>query len=137
MRRRAGFTFIELLTVVLFIGILAAMAVPRFRDFKTRAYLASMKSDLANLRIAEEEHWALHQVYATDTAALGMRITTKVNIAITSADVVGGYTAIATHLNVPGQQCVTAMGAESAPRQPGSIVCGASSSSVTVVPSTP
>ena len=40
MRRRAGFTFIELLTVVLFIGLLAAMAVPRFREFKNRAYLA-------------------------------------------------------------------------------------------------
>jgi len=135
MRRRAGFTFIELLTVVLFIGILASMAVPRFRDFKTRAYLASMKSDLANLRIAEEEHWAVHQVYATDTASLGMRITTKVNIAITSADVIGGYTAIATHLNVPGQQCIPGMGAESAPRQPGSIVCGPSSTAS--IPSTP
>ena len=137
MRRRAGFTFIELLMVMLFIGILAAMAVPRFREFKTRAYLGAMQSDLGNLRIAQEEYWAEHNVYVTDTAALGMRITSKVNIALTSVDVIGGYTAIATHDNVPGHQCVTAMGAEAAPREPGSIVCGPATAVVTSSPSTP
>ena len=123
MRRRAGFTFIELLTVVLFIGLLAAMAVPKFRQFKERAYLATMKSDLANLRIAQEEYWAQHQVYSTDTTGMGVRVTSQVTIALSSANVVGGYTAIATHSNVPGIQCITAMGAEAAPREPGSIVC--------------
>ena len=127
MRRRAGFTFIELLTVVLFIGLLAAMAVPRFREFKNRAYLASMQSDLGNLRIAQEEYWAQHSSYSTDTTALGVRITSHVNIAISSADITGGYTAIATHSNAPGKQCITGMGAEAAPREPGAIICGVSS----------
>ena len=137
MRRRAGFTFVELMVVVLFLGILASMAVPRFREFKTRAYLATMQSDLGNLRIAQEEYWAQHAAYATDTAALGVRITANVNVAISSANLVGGYTAIATHSNVPGRQCVTAMGAEAAPREPGSIICGAAASAPSTIPSVP
>jgi Tfp pilus assembly protein PilE len=134
MRRRTGFTFIELLTVVLFLAILAAMAIPRFREFKTRAYLASMQNDLGNLRIAQEEYWAQHQVYSTDTTGMGVRITSHVNVTLSSADVIGGYTAIATHANVPGQQCITGMGAEAAPREPGSIVCGPTSSSMSTTP---
>ena len=134
MRRRAGFTFVELMVVVLFLGILASTAVPRFREFKTRAYLATMQSDLGNLRIAQEEYWAQHATYATDTAALGVRITANVNVAISSADLIGGYTAIATHSNAPGRQCVTAMGAEAAPREPGAIFCGAAPSAPSTIP---
>ena len=129
MTRRKGFTFVELLVVMLFIGALSSMAVPRFREYKTRAYIAAMESDLGNLRIAQEAYWAEHMVYATDTVGLDFRRTSNVSVQITSADVVGGYTAVATHANVPGHQCRTAMGAEAAPRQPGAISCGAASSS--------
>jgi prepilin-type N-terminal cleavage/methylation domain-containing protein len=111
MTRRKGFTFVELLVVMLFIGALSSMAVPRFREYKTRAFVAAMESDLGNLRIAQEAHWAEN------------RRTVNVSLQITSQDVLGGYTAVATHANVPGRQCLTAMGAEAAPREPGSISC--------------
>jgi prepilin-type N-terminal cleavage/methylation domain-containing protein len=137
MNRRRGFTFVELLVVMLFIGALSAMAVPRFREYKTRALLATMQSDLANLRIAEESYWAEHQVYVTDTSSLDFRRTSQVQITISSQDVIGGYTAVATHSNVPGQQCITAMGAEAAPREPGAISCGAISSGSSAIPATP
>ena len=137
MKRRPGFTFIELLMVMLFISALAALAVPRFREYKTRAYIASMQSDLANLRIAEESYWAEHQKYVTDTTALDFRRTSHVQITITSQDVIGGYTAVATHNNVPGQQCTTAMGAEAAPREPGRVFCGAASTGSGAIPATP
>jgi type IV pilus assembly protein PilA len=123
MTRRKGFTFVELLVVMLFIGALSSMAVPRFREYKTRAFVAAMESDLGNLRIAQEAHWAENQRYATDTTALEFRRTVNVSLQITSQDVLGGYTAVATHANVPGRQCLTAMGAEAAPREPGSISC--------------
>ena len=137
MNRRKGFTFVELLVVMLFLGALSTLAVPRFREYKTRAFISAMQSDLANLRIAEESYWAEHQRYATDTSALEFRITSQVQITITSKDILGGYTAKATHLNVPGRECTTAMGAEAAPREPGAVICAASSSGSGSIPSTP
>jgi len=49
-----GFTLIELLIVVVIIGILAAIAIPKFANPKEKAYLASMKTDVRNLVTAEE-----------------------------------------------------------------------------------
>jgi prepilin-type N-terminal cleavage/methylation domain-containing protein len=137
MNRRRGFTFVELLVVMILLGALSSMAVPRFREYKTRAYVAAMQSDLGNLKIAQEEFWAENMKYSTDTTSLEVRITTNVAIAISSQDVIGGYTAIATHNNVPGRQCETAMGREAAPKEPGAIVCGPASSSPSTVPSSP
>lgn len=139
MKRRTGFTFAELMVVMFFIGALSAMAVPRFREYKTRAFIAAMESDLGNLRIAQESHWAEHQQYATDTASLELRVTANVRLAITSKDIIGGYTAVATHDNVPGRQCSTAMGAEAAPLEPGSINCiaGGGGGGSSTIPSTP
>jgi prepilin-type N-terminal cleavage/methylation domain-containing protein len=129
MKRRKGFTIIELLTVMLLISALSAMAVPRFREYKTRALIATMRSDLGNLKIAQESYWAEHLHYATDTSGLELRFSANVAISITSKDVSGGYTAVATHSNVPTQQCQMAMGREAAPREPGQVFCGAISSS--------
>jgi len=54
MSQRRGFTLIELLIVVVIIGILAAMAIPKFMNTKGKANFAAMKSDLHNLTTAEE-----------------------------------------------------------------------------------
>ncbi len=53
-RNTKGFTLIELLIVVVIIGILAAIAIPKFAATKERAYVASMKTDLRNIVTAEE-----------------------------------------------------------------------------------
>lgn len=137
MRRRRGFTFVELLVVMALIGALSSMAVPRFREYKARAYIATMQSDLGNLKIAEESYWAEHQKYATDTSSLELRISTNVAITISSRDVIGGYTAVAKHSNVPDRQCQTAMGREAAPQEPGAVVCGPASGGSSSVPSVP
>ncbi len=55
---RKGFTLIELLIVVVIIGILAAIAIPKFANTKEKAYIASMKSDLRNFVTAEEAYFA-------------------------------------------------------------------------------
>ena len=55
---KKGFTLIELLIVVVIIGILAAIAIPKFANTKTKAYTAAMKSDLRNLVTAEESFFS-------------------------------------------------------------------------------
>src|SRR2546422_414180 len=92
---RKGFTLIELLIVVVIIGILAAIAIPKFANTKEKAYLASMKSDLRNLVTAEEAYFAdsvkytnnLSTAYATTTGVVGPTI----NV---TAD---GFTATVSH----------------------------------------
>src|SRR2546427_12950045 len=65
---RKGFTLIELLIVGVIIGILAAIAIPKFANTKEKAYLASMKSDLRNLVTAEE---AIFADSVKDTSPVG------------------------------------------------------------------
>ncbi|GMV11546.1 MAG: hypothetical protein AMXMBFR55_32800 [Gemmatimonadota bacterium] len=67
-KTRKGFTLIELLIVVVIIGILAAIAIPKFANTKEKAYLASMKSDLRNMATTEESYFADNQVYITGQA---------------------------------------------------------------------
>jgi prepilin-type N-terminal cleavage/methylation domain-containing protein len=55
---RKGFTLIELLIVVVIIGILAAIAIPKFANTKEKAYIASMKADLRNMVNAQESYFA-------------------------------------------------------------------------------
>jgi type IV pilus assembly protein PilA len=64
MSNRKGFTLIELLIVVVIIGILAAIAIPKFANTKEKAVVASMKSDLRNLVTAQEAFFSDNQNYA-------------------------------------------------------------------------
>ena len=93
---RKGFTLIELLIVVVIIGILAAIAIPKFANTKEKAYLASMKSDLRNLATAEESYFADNQTYSTDKKA--MNFSESVGVTVTVDDAKGtGWKATATH----------------------------------------
>ena len=67
--KRKGFTLIELLIVVVIIGILAAIAIPKFANTKDKAKIASMKTDLRNLVSAQEGYFADNNTYAGQTGA--------------------------------------------------------------------
>ncbi|HSC32944.1 MAG TPA: prepilin-type N-terminal cleavage/methylation domain-containing protein [Gemmatimonadaceae bacterium] len=73
---KKGFTLIELLIVVVIIGILAAIAIPKFASTKEKAYIASMKSDLKNLATSEEAYYSDKNTYSTDTTLLNFNTST-------------------------------------------------------------
>ena len=62
---KKGFTLIELLIVVVIIGILAAIAIPKFSNTKDKAKLASVKTDIRNYMTAEEAYFSDNQTYGT------------------------------------------------------------------------
>jgi type IV pilus assembly protein PilA len=57
-RSDGGFTLIELLIVVVVIGILVAIAIPKFSNSKERAIVGQMRSDLRNMVTAQEAYMA-------------------------------------------------------------------------------
>ena len=124
MRRsnRPGFTFIELLTVMIVIGLLATIGVPRIRSMKERSYQATLRSDLGALRTAQEVYFAEHQKYATNVVSLDMRLSRNVSVTIEASDPYRGWKAAARHawLNTP---CTTAAGIEAVGVESGAILC--------------
>lgn len=68
-RNEAGFTLIELLVVIAIIGILAAIAIPQFAEYRARGFDARARSDLRNVATAEEAYFADNEVYRSCTDA--------------------------------------------------------------------
>lgn len=58
-----GFTLIELLIVVAIIGILAAIAIPQFSNYRSKAYNGTAQSDLHNIRLGLEAFYGEYQKY--------------------------------------------------------------------------
>ena len=123
LRNRKGFTLIELLIVVVIIGILAAIAIPKFANTKSKAYVTAMKSDLKNMVSAAEAYFSDNNTYAGYTAPAG---SSGVTLTLGAADATG-WTATATHANAAGATCVIGVGGQTpsglAEGQPGGANC--------------
>jgi len=95
MFNRKGFTLIELLIVVVIIGILAAIAIPKFANTKEKAFVSTMKADLRNLMTAQETYYVDALAYASDVATAGASESANVTMTITLGTT--GWSATATH----------------------------------------
>ena len=62
---KKGFTLIELMVVIAIIGILSAIALPRFTDLTASAKVAQVQGNLANLRTAIGMFYAKNDIYPT------------------------------------------------------------------------
>jgi prepilin-type N-terminal cleavage/methylation domain-containing protein len=103
---RKGFTLIELLIVVVIIGILAAIAIPKFANTKQKAVVASMKSDLRNLVTAQEAFFSDNNTYATATGTVQSAtavafVPSSGNVVTMAAITAGGWNATASNPAVP------------------------------------
>ena len=119
IRARQGFTLIELLIVVVIIGILAAIAIPKFEFTKGKANVSAIKSDLRNLMSAQEAYYYDYQTYAGSLSQLSVQTSKNVVLQIYDANAMG-WSATATHPQAYPLTCgVFVAGAP--PRQPADI----------------
>ena len=83
---RKGYTLIELVIVLLVLGILSAIAIAKFVDVKEAAYLASMKADLRNFALYEQNYIMDSQgsYFSGDGTAQGFKRTPGVTISATA-----------------------------------------------------
>ena len=107
---RRGFTLIELLIVVVIIGVLAAIAVPKFQNTKGKANAASLRADLRNLVTAEEAYFYDNSAYTNSVTSLNIRVTSGVTITFGSATA-GGWSAKVTHPMAWPIECAVFFGA--------------------------
>ena len=101
---RKGFTLIELLIVVVIIGILAAIAIPKFANTKSKAYVTAMKSDLRNLVTAEEAFFSDSSYYTASLTNLKFQKSTgTIDPAVTTGS--GFWSATNAHTQLTGKTC--------------------------------
>lgn len=67
-----GFTLIELMIVVLVIGILAAVAIPAYQNYITRAARTKATQALMNLAGVEERYFYSNNTYTKTLSNLGV-----------------------------------------------------------------
>lgn len=83
--------------MIVVIGLLAALTIPKFTDLKARAYVPAQRSDLANLALLQEAHFSTSRAYAASAALVG--ITPSDGVTLTVTEVTGGgWSATTSHV---------------------------------------
>jgi len=122
---RSGFTLVEMLAVVVIIGILAAVIIPKFGSSKSKATFAAVKSDLHNLTTMEEAFFYDYQRYTSDLDSLKFTVSHGVVLTIGEATL-SGWSATAYHPDSWPHMCAIFFGS-AAPVTPatsaGTVAC--------------
>jgi prepilin-type N-terminal cleavage/methylation domain-containing protein len=103
-KRNAGFTLIELLIVVVIIGILAAIAIPKFNSTREKAFMAAVAADLRNLASQQEIYYNDNYSFTTDLTAVGFTNSEGVTVVVGEATNLG-WSATGTHAGLTAESC--------------------------------
>lgn len=120
-RRQSGFTLIELLIVVVIIGILAAIAIPKFSSTREKAFFATMKTDLKNLATMQEVYHNTHYTFSTVHTDLQFVQSEGVTVSIGEASGTG-WSAVATHVAFGTAESCAVYHGKAAPVAPATVV---------------
>jgi type IV pilus assembly protein PilE len=109
--RQTGVTLKELLTVIVILGVLSAIAVPSYRNYLIRTNRSDAKSALMQLQANQEKFYIQNNEYTDDLTTkspngLGMSELTAnryYTLAVDLDDDLQGYTATATPTAEGGQ----------------------------------
>jgi len=69
--KEKGFTLIEIMIVIAIIGIIAAIAVPNYNNYRQKALKQQVISAVRGVASLEEAHFASNQVYYAFAPATG------------------------------------------------------------------
>jgi Tfp pilus assembly protein PilE len=99
--------------LVIVMGILAAIAIPKFAATKEKAYEAAMKADLRNLAVAQQTYFTENKAYASTVAALQSRYRPMAGVTVQIDSVMTtGWRGTATHVGT-AKTCVITIGGSS------------------------
>ncbi len=124
--RRDGFTIVELMFVMVIIGLLAALAIPRLQPVTNKGRLAALQSDVRNAEYAEEAYFTEAGAYG-DVGALQVAGTLKISpgVTLTVTPSPTGYKLQATNpaITMGPTMCEVEFGNSASTIAEGEIIC--------------